>query len=254
MSNTYLHSNGTFGFGMFSPLLTLALVIIFATPVRAEGLVIPPPPSQPPHSVQEEEQSRLVEKSLLPDDIVDFFDHVRIAISAALATGSLQPYEFEKLDFTLPWNKGYGDNVAYEVFNPGGKIRAPLIADGGDFLKDNWEFHFSALTGRENSAVVFNLRRSVIADKKFEDVLYAIVPDIRQKFYIDNRYTQDVGGHPKCSVYPEQIKILSDNGRVIHDSSAITQNETVCLVMPDEKSYLFVQLAKRIVDMSVRPK
>jgi len=66
-----------------------------------------------------------------------------------LSGNALKPSEFEKIDFSLPGDPGYGDDPAYEFFNPAGRFKASPIP----------QKLIDTITTKKHVRLIFNLRR-----------------------------------------------------------------------------------------------
>jgi hypothetical protein len=82
--------------------------------------------------------------------------------------GTLKTTDFEHLSFAKPGDSTYGSNPAFEIFNPSGPFRVPLIK--GEVFPN-----LLHNVGNPDSRVVYTIYRW--PDKR--DYLYAVITDVR---------------------------------------------------------------------------
>jgi hypothetical protein len=97
-------------------------------------------------------------------------------LSRAIYEGRIKLEEFEKLDFTMPDEPGFGDNPEYEVFNPhsprtvmaNGEVTLPLIK----------QERVDRATIVPNTRPVFNIRQTVGSDAFVRQTIAMILPNL----------------------------------------------------------------------------
>lgn len=131
----------------------------------------------------------------------------------------LKPEDFEEIDFSMPGEKGFGDNAKNEFFNPNGPFK---------FVPIEQEKIDSEST-KQNNKPMFNLRRDVEIRGQVRDTLFVMIP--YAKCTPDNKYS---------------IFVLDDNRTVVGDTRPLPQcffalkNKFIREgIMPDKQKVIF---------------
>jgi hypothetical protein len=179
-----------------------------------------------------------------PLELVDTFQSFTSLLEEKALDGTFNPGDFEKLDFSIPGDHGFGSNPEYEVFNPNGKFRIP--ADQQAFK--HYQDLVDSVTNHKNVRDIFNLRRSIAADGTITDALYKILSDVKPQACADEAaHIVDMGTqrHPAASLpLPEAFKIMPDNHTIVVDPSPVPIH-SVCLQASDGKLYTFRWICAR---------
>lgn len=138
--------------------------------------------------------------------------------------GKFSLNDFERLDFSLPGDAEYGDNPAFEFFNPQSIFH---VRPYSEYLPHFIDQATTVATPR----VIVNLRRSVRPDGRTLDALYAIVPNIKKDKCLR---IQSLGS----------LKIEKNNSVVVEDKSFLKSGCVAEEKTPD-RVYLFVPFFSR---------
>lgn len=157
----------------------------------------------------------------------EFSDWQKIIFYASME-GTLKPTDFEKIDFALPGDDGYGDDPENEFFNPAGKFKAKPIPKS---WLEQW-------TTSKKTRVVFNIRRDPTT--KIHEILYAIVPNIKGNC---SEFSTNGNVDPLSGV---NFELAPDNHSVVHDPYLLIGG---CVHGQNNKVFYFEQLAVRRKDM-----
>jgi len=147
-----------------------------------------------------------------------------------IAERQIEYDDFEKIDFSFPGDRGYGDNPKWEFFNPEGIFKAPLIPQ--DLL--------DRVTTEKGTRPVFNVRSTTDPEAVFElslppgtrtEHLYIIIPNIS----------------PDCAkaekITSKSIKVAIDNHEVVYDENLMIG----FIQSPDSNQrYLLTSIMRRI--------
>ena len=106
------------------------------------------------------------------------FALVRRSILKAQQNGDFNVEDFEKLDFSIPGEAGYGDNPKLEVFNPDGPFKAPLYKGHIIHPQD-----FKESTEPDSRVMFVRVRQKfgTQSDIKFRDSIYGVVTNIKNQ-------------------------------------------------------------------------
>lgn len=140
--------------------------------------------------------------------------------------------DFEKIDFSLPGDTGFGDDPENEFFNPKGKFKAVPIP----------QELINQLTTVKNTRPIFNIRRSVDTLPETDlprgttiDYLTLIIPNMKERCV---EIIDEVNG-----VTHDEIKMSSNNHSIVKDDTALS----ACVHTTDKKHrYFFTHLTHRI--------
>lgn len=164
----------------------------------------------------------------------DIVRETRDAFFAAMKEGRIKPEELELLDFTQPDEEGYGDNVAFEVFNPKSPRSIVMGKSEGRLIPQEI---LDELTTSKDAKVVFNLRR--LGDGRYEmDEIKVVIPQIKSSVcaYYDYLFIKST---------PRVVNALSivnkDNHEVIFDGDSFSN----CSLSLDNKLFLLDMIAVR---------
>jgi hypothetical protein len=121
-------------------------------------------------------------------------------LGAAFRSGVFDENDFEKLDFSVPGDLSYGDDVRWEVFNPNGSIRATPIPQS----------HINALTESNGIRPIFGLRRVTTADSRIIDYLSVYIPNVKSSLC-------DTGTEFSLELVQVnyEFRLLEDNSQII---------------------------------------
>lgn len=165
-------------------------------------------------------------------------ERLEFQLSKAIHEGRVKPEEFEKLDFTMPDEPGFGDNVEYEVFNPAST--RTVMASEKHLLPLLPQEQIDAATTVPGTRPFFNLRRETSEKHGIVDRIVMIVPNI------------DLG---KCGLRGQagwSLPVIQLGYQPqFHpnlSTVAIDQNRfygAACYQTPDNKGYLSFPLVKR---------
>lgn len=142
----------------------------------------------------------------------------------------LKPEDFEKVDFSIPGEKGFGDNANNEFFNPDGPFKFLPIEQA----------KIDAESTKQNNKPMFNLRRSVETRGQIRDTLFMMIP--YAKCRPDNKYS---------------IFVFDDNRKIVGDTQPLPQcffalkNKFIREgVLPDKKKVIFhaIPIASRYLN------
>lgn len=131
----------------------------------------------------------------------------RKIISKAIEGKKLLESDFEKIDFSLPGDSGFGDDVENEFFNPEGTFRATPIPQ--DLI--------DSLSSKKNTRLIFNLRKSYFRPEEgdfpphFITALTVIIPDFISVC------SSKSGGWDKKRFLVENVFVAPDNREVVEE-------------------------------------
>lgn len=166
---------------------------------------------------------------------------LRVAFAKAIRDGRIKLEEFEELDFTMPDEPGFGNNIDYEVFNPNSR-RAVISANDAIFPLVP-EKVLEGATGRKNTKPFFNLVRVRNEEGYVFDTIVFVVPDILlSRCALPGR---DVWGVEVVRL-SKKIEFLNDGLRPI-DLTDITQGGLIekCLQTGKDRGHILLYIAKR---------
>lgn len=131
----------------------------------------------------------------------------------------LRVEDFEKIDFSLPGDPGFGGDPENEFFNPEGKFKAPPIPQ--EVIDD--------LTTVKNTRLIFNLRgwlnrvlyesTGSVPPKEFE-VLVVIIPNVVPKCLLPG--SKVYAWYERSLKKQEKIDIAPDNKTVVEDKKLMS--------------------------------
>lgn len=165
----------------------------------------------------------------------------RGVINKATKEKKLSTEDFNKLDFSLPDDPGFGDDPENEFFNPQGKYKAiPMPQD----LIDE-------LSSVKNTRLIFNVRRWFDTGKNstvdlfsnlYRTDLVVIIPDFI--FACPMEYL----GWNESSFTKENIYIAPDNHSIVEDKEdqfayQITSPDNGKYYLPDGRKYYMSEIA-----------
>jgi hypothetical protein len=143
--------------------------------------------------------------------------------------GDFKLDDYEKLDFSLPGDPGFGSKPEFEIYNPDGNFRITYHQESID-----------EVTTKPNTREIYNIRRTVESDGTVKDLFYKFIPDVTLKActedasrVIDSRTEQ----HPApFSPLPNAFVFAPDNHEVVIDPLPVP-SEGACLKASDGKLY-----------------
>lgn len=160
------------------------------------------------------------------------------AISPLLAKGVIAPEAFEELDFSIPGDITYGDDVGIEVFNPTGILKATPIQQE---LIDK-------VSTTKGTKILYNLRRLETENGGAKDVLYAILTDVDEQACAEaSEASRDIDNNRLRSMLKsvDNIEIGANNQKILVDKIPLP-SFAYCIQTPDQKNLTFIYLVKRI--------
>lgn len=155
-----------------------------------------------------------------------YFTHVKLssfdrALSTAFESGYLKKDEIQKLDFTLPWQEGFGDNLQFEVFNK--ESPRSIVKHSKPVLFSQEDIH--ALAGRKNAKHVFNLRKVFYEGHDF--IQLVLITPMKEGLCEDDGF----------EVVALDTTIAPDNQTIV--ATPYIPRSDVCFKLPDGQVYMF---------------
>lgn len=163
----------------------------------------------------------------------DPFQTIGKAIRRAAAKGEFDLSNLEKLDFSLPGTKHFGDNKNLEIFNPEGPFKIS-IGQGKPVFQEG-------LSGNPYN-LQYVLFRHIDSKNNTVDWLFGVIDNVSEK--VCERVSEKVK-----TLYPMQFHELSD-GAIVDDIGIHHLGPQFCVINDSgNRKYLFNLIALRRKDM-----
>lgn len=156
-------------------------------------------------------------------------------LSRAIYEGRIKLEEFEKLDFTMPDEPGFGDNPEYEVFNP--HSPRTVMANGEVTLPIIKQERVDRATIVPNTRPVFNIRQTIGSDGSVRETIAIIIPNLN----IDMCEMPQAESLPIINIDDDLI-CPADVSRIVRDGVDLYKK---CLRTDSESGYIMIPLVQR---------
>ena len=218
--------------------LFISLVLIAAYRTTSNKSVPPAIVAEGPGDqihAEEVYAAEIAEKTGIFDTPDELFSRIGSVIRSASAAGKFQPDDFEKLDFSLPEDEGFGDNPQYEIYNQDGPFK---------LHPDSHQLNFYPKLARGLAKKLqpsFTLYRDNSKKELIADTLYGVVPDITKE--ICDRAQKQISLEGPPPTEPVQ------NGAIVPPANltGMAYSSYICILDTRSKRYyLFESIASRV--------